>query len=299
MPTVTQRVPHGNRRGRTRVTYACYVAVPGYTSRLGCAPPIVTETLRMGAMSIMVSVASKLCRSDQMEGNLRIIRTLLDSWPLFRGFVRASTSLSRAQSKGSARAGFYGDFKSLYVRHEPVEGRRNGTGSCRKRIRFHILLLGTLLVLVLSNAAGAAPPYQVNMSMEVFGNTIDGSQGPRCDVLNEVETGKKTEWWITLGEARPDPRGGWEGVNNGIRCGGGFFKERNVGSGSSSQSPYLIAVISTLAAVSSNRIGPEKVLQVEVSLSLQKFSGFDVMGKPRYEQSTEKRAFFLENGTAF
>src|SRR3972149_8385146 len=99
------------------------------------------------------------------------------------------------------------------------------------------------------------------MSMEVFGNTIDGSQGPRCDVLNEVETGKKTEWWIALGESRPDPRGGWEGVGNAIRCGVGSFEERNVGSGSSSQTPYLMAVISTLAGVSANRIGPEKVLQ--------------------------------------
>ena len=156
------------------------------------------------------------------------------------------------------------------------------------------------MVLVLSSAAGAAPPYRVNMSVEAFGNTIDGSRGPRCEASEEVETGKKTEWWITLGESRPDPRGGWEGVGNAIRCGVGSFEERNVGSGSSSQTPYLMATVSTMPAVVSTQIGTEKVLQVEISLSFRKLLGFSEPGEPRYEQSNEKRSFFfLERGTVF
>ena len=156
------------------------------------------------------------------------------------------------------------------------------------------------MVLALSSAAGAAPPYRFNMSVEAFGNTVEGSRDPRCNISNEVETGMKTEWWITLGEARPDSRGGWEGVDNAILCGVGPTEEPRAGSDSSLRTPYLIATVSTMPAVVSTQVGPEKVLQVEISLSLQKLLEFSATGVPKYEQSTDKRSFFfLERGTAF
>ena len=59
-------------------------------------------------------------------------------------------------------------------------------------------------------------------------------------------------------------------------------------------------MITTLAAVSANRIGPEKVLQVVISLSLRKLLRFSPPGEPSYEQSNEKRSFFFpERGTVF
>src|SRR5205814_10007610 len=39
--------------------------------------------------------------------------------------------------------------------------------------------------------------------------------------------------------------------------------------------------------------GPEKVLQVEISLSVRQFSDFSATGEPRYKQTTEKRNFFF------
>src|SRR3990172_3383026 len=167
-------------------------------------------------------------------------------------------------------------------------------------MRFHVLLLSALWVLVLASGTGAAPLYHVTMSMEAFGNSVEGIRGPRCNASDEIVTGKKTAWWITIGEARPEPQGGWEGVGNAIRCGSGSSREPRPGSGSSSRTPYLMATVSTIAAVESTRLGPEKVLHVEISLSVRKLSDFSAAGEPKYKQSTQKRTFFFpETGTAF
>lgn len=168
-------------------------------------------------------------------------------------------------------------------------------------IRLHIILvIIAFWVLLLCGGLSASPVYNVHMSMEAFGNSIERINGPRCEVSNDVKTGRQTEWWITIGEVRPNPQSGWEGGDNESRCGNGSFERDKARSGSLLQSPYLIATISAIAAVSANRLGPEKLLQVNISLSIKKFSEFSPMGEPKYEQSAEKRTVFLvEQGTVF
>jgi len=152
----------------------------------------------------------------------------------------------------------------------------------------------------MGSITAAAPPSHVAISMEAFGNPVEGTDRPRCDASSEVETGKRAEWWITIGEAKPNPEGGWEGVGNAIRCGSGSFEKSNIRSGNPTQTPYVIVTMSTMAAVSPNRLGPEKLLQVEISLSLQKLSGYSATADARYEQLPEKRTFFfVDRGTAF
>jgi len=168
-------------------------------------------------------------------------------------------------------------------------------------IAFYLLTLSILWILILARGAGAAPPHHVTISVEAFGNSVERIQGPRCDASNEVDTGKQTGWWITIGEARPNPQGGWEGVGNAIRCGVGSSEVPRAGSGSSPRAPYLMATVSAIAGVEeATRLGADKVLQIGISLSLWKLSDFSVTGEPRYKQSTENRSFsFLERGIAF
>jgi len=165
-------------------------------------------------------------------------------------------------------------------------------------MRFLVLSLGVLAILV-PNGMAAPPTHPVTIAMEAFANAVEGGQGPRCDVSAEVGTGRNAEWWITMGEARPDPRGGWEGVDKAIRC-GRSPEETRVGPGSSPRTPYLTATVSTAAWLLPKPASPNRVLHVEISLSLRKLSGFGATGVPSYERSTEKRTFLFVDfpGTA-
>jgi formylglycine-generating enzyme required for sulfatase activity len=164
----------------------------------------------------------------------------------------------------------------------------------------HVISIIALCILLQGSGSSAAPIYDVTMSMKAFGNSFEGIDRPSCDASNEVQTGKQTKWWITIGGVRPNPQGGWELIDNAVRCGGGSFEKSNALSGRSSHAPYLIAAISTMAAVSGNRLGPEKLLRLDISLSLRKLSGFSTAGEPRFEQLPVKRTFFfVEHGTVF
>jgi formylglycine-generating enzyme required for sulfatase activity len=149
-------------------------------------------------------------------------------------------------------------------------------------------------------SVSVTPTRLVTMSLEAFANTIEDSRELKCGASKEVENGKQTEWWITIGEAKPNPQGGWEGLSNAIRCGGGSFEKSNAFSRSSSQTPYLIATMSSMVAVSTDPIGPDKLLTLQLSLTLRKLSGYSATGEPQYEQLPEKRTLiFVDRGTAF
>ncbi len=160
-------------------------------------------------------------------------------------------------------------------------------------MKLNVFVLSTLWALAPSSSASATPLYKVTMPMQAFGNAIGGSMNPRCDITSESETGKQTEWWITFGEVKPNSQGGWEGVSNAVQCGSDAFEKSSAGSGSATRIPYLITNVSTVTAVSADRLGPEKLLQLEIVLSLRKLSGFSALGEPSYEQLTERRSFFL------
>jgi formylglycine-generating enzyme required for sulfatase activity len=161
--------------------------------------------------------------------------------------------------------------------------------------------VAVILALPLARETGAAPPRDVfGLSMEAFGNSVDGTRGPRCEVSSVAPTGGKTEWWISIGEARPGPRGGWEAVGNAIRCGTGSPDPPGKPSGGQTGVPYLVATISTVAGVSAERLGADKVIELAISLTFRRLSDFGAAAVPRYNQSTEQRSFFFpERGTAF
>jgi formylglycine-generating enzyme required for sulfatase activity len=166
-------------------------------------------------------------------------------------------------------------------------------------MRFHVLLLGALLVLAPGSALGAVAFHRASMSMEVFGNAVEGGRGPRCDASGEVAMGKKKEWWIALGDVRPDSQGGWQPVDSMIRCGAGPSEAPPASSGGSASTPYLVATVSATAAVSSDStLIAEKLVRVDIALSVRKVAGFGAKGEPRYEQSMDKRTFFfVEHGS--
>jgi formylglycine-generating enzyme required for sulfatase activity len=140
----------------------------------------------------------------------------------------------------------------------------------------------------------------VTMSFEAFANAIEGSRELKCSASKDVENGKQTEWWITVGEAKPNPQGGWEEVGNAIRCGEGSFEKSKAWAGSLPETPYLIAGITSMVAVTPDPIGTEKLLRVELSLTLRKLFGYSTTGEPQYEQSLDKRSIiFVDRGTMF
>jgi formylglycine-generating enzyme required for sulfatase activity len=67
-----------------------------------------------------------------------------------------------------------------------------------------------------------------------------------------------------------------------------------------SKTPFLIATVSLTVAISPGPIGPEKLLRTQLSLVLQKLSGFSATGEPHYEPSADKRnVIFVDQGTMF
>jgi formylglycine-generating enzyme required for sulfatase activity len=168
-------------------------------------------------------------------------------------------------------------------------------------MKLHPWIFGALAALLFACGTDAAPIYDLATSIVVYGNSVDGFEGPRCDASTDLVTGKQTEWWITVGEARPNPSAaGWEGVGSAIQCGNGSAAGPAADAGSSSRTPYLTATVSLNAAVDPSRWGPERVLRVNVSISVRKLADFSATGVPTYQQSTEKRSFFFqESGTAF
>ena len=163
-----------------------------------------------------------------------------------------------------------------------------------------ILLLASLLILAQGHAAGVFLPRDaIKLSVEVIVNPVGGSPRSGCEASEEVRAFSKTEWWVAVAETRPHPQGGWEGVGSGIRCGSDSFEKVHAVSEDGSGNPYVIAAVSTVARLIP-QMEDERVLLVDVSLALQKLSGFEKDGRPAYEQSQVKRSFsFSESGSAF
>ncbi len=162
------------------------------------------------------------------------------------------------------------------------------------------LFLGTLLVLGLSRNAGAAGrPGRGVQSIQVIVNPFEGSPHTGCEAPAQVET-ERTEWWVGFAQAKPHPERGWEATGSEVWCGRGSFEKRSSDSKASLGVPYLIARVSTGAALLPSVLTPERVLVLNVSLSVQKLSGFEEGGEPAYQQSELKRSYhFLGNRDAF
>ena len=162
------------------------------------------------------------------------------------------------------------------------------------------LLLGTLLVLALIQWGGAASSgREVGVTIQVIVNPVDGSPHTGCQVSAKLEA-PRTEWWTAFAHAKSHPETGWEAVDGGVGCGVGAFGKGSWDSETSPGAPYVMARVLTEAGLLPSALTPERVLLLNVSLSLQKLSSFDNGGKPDYQQSELKRSFhFLERGDAF
>jgi len=160
-------------------------------------------------------------------------------------------------------------------------------------MRFHILLLTVLSLLAAGSGANAVAAYKFAITMDALANSTEAGRGSRCQASLEVEMGKPSEWWIAMGGARPNRQGGWEGVDNTIRCGAGSPQAAKESAGVSVGSPYLVATVSTVAGVLPSRLGADHVLQVGISISMRKLTYFTATGEPRYQQSELKRTFFF------
>jgi hypothetical protein len=166
--------------------------------------------------------------------------------------------------------------------------------------RLRVLSIGTLLILAQSPAAEAfLARGPVEMSVEVIVNGVEGAPRSGCEASEEVQTYRKKEWWVAVGEAKSHSQKGWEGVVSGIRCGSDSLERAHSDSEGASGNPYLISGVSTVARLI-RQMEDERVLEVAVSFSLQKLSGFEEGERPVYQQSQLKRIFFFtEKGHAF
>ena len=160
-----------------------------------------------------------------------------------------------------------------------------------------ILLVATLVIFAQGHAAGLfLARGSIELSVKIIVNAVEGSPRSECEASEEVRASSKKEWWVAVAETMPHPQGGWEAVGSGIRCGRDSFEKAQLDSQDPSVNPYLIAGGSTLVRLL-RQMEDERVLEVEVSLSLQKLSGFEKDGQPVYEQSQVKRNFsFAESG---
>lgn len=156
------------------------------------------------------------------------------------------------------------------------------------------ILSGALLSLSVGQAAIAAPArVPLAVSIQVTANPIEGSPRAACEASARVETGRQ-DWWAAFADVRPHSPEGWEAVGSRVGCGGGSF-EKVSDSKVLSETPYLLASVSTAAGFLPSVLTPERVLSLNISLSLKELSGFGKGGEPIYQQSEVKRDFFLSD----
>jgi formylglycine-generating enzyme required for sulfatase activity len=163
-----------------------------------------------------------------------------------------------------------------------------------------ILVSATLLFLAMSHETDAVNVRdKIEMSNEVIVNPLDES--PRTGCKSSTKVGAQSqEWWMTFATARPHEEKVWEVSDKKVRCGSGSFDRGALDFKASSGAPYLISRISTNVRLHPSTLIPDKVLRLDITLSLQKLSGFGTEDNPVYGESVEKRTFFFfDRGNAF
>jgi formylglycine-generating enzyme required for sulfatase activity len=164
-----------------------------------------------------------------------------------------------------------------------------------------VLVSVMLIILAMSHQAGAVPPGgdKLEMSFEVILNPVDDNPLTGCESSAKVDV-KGQDWWISFATVQPLAEKGWEKSNNDIRCGSGSFDRSSLDFKGSGGVHYLFAGLSIVARFHPSALIPDKILRLNITLSLQKFTGFGADGEPVYVKSVEKRTFFfLEGGDAF
>lgn len=134
---------------------------------------------------------------------------------------------------------------------------------------------------------GGPPTFEIRLGMTA--SQVSGAGVARCEALKKLEVGTKGTWWASFGRVLADAERDWKPVDALFICGeappdGG--KPAREGTAAVS---YLIVEVSTVPLRSSG-----SSVDVEISLSTRKFSGFSGNGEPAHETTTERRMVTLE-----
>jgi formylglycine-generating enzyme required for sulfatase activity len=166
--------------------------------------------------------------------------------------------------------------------------------------KLHAIIIATQLGLVAGlHSSTRSFGDQLQVSIEVAVNRAEGVSRTPCEFDGQAQEAAE-EWWITFARAQFHLEKRWEAVNSQVGCGAGALPEGLSEGGLEADSTYLIARISTFAGMLPTMLIPERVVVLDVSLSLQKLAGFGTQGNPVYQRSEEKRKYyFLDGGEAF
>jgi formylglycine-generating enzyme required for sulfatase activity len=132
----------------------------------------------------------------------------------------------------------------------------------------------------------------IEVSIEVVVNPVAGSPRTGCHASAQVEPGRK-DWWAVLARATAHADEGWRAAGDDVECGLGALETRSPGIQSSPGAPYLTAKISTTAGLLPSSLTPKRVLLLDVTLSIQKLSGFEKGAGPVYQRSEVRRTFYF------
>ena len=139
----------------------------------------------------------------------------------------------------------------------------------------------------LAAETGHPPTFEIRLG--VTASRVNGAGVARCEASKNLEIGAKGTWRIPFGQVLPDAESKWKAVDSTFICGEQPPDGGKPAREGTPAAPYLLVEVSATPLRSSR-----SSVDVEVSLSTRKFSGFPQKGEPVYETATERRMVTLE-----
>jgi len=154
------------------------------------------------------------------------------------------------------------------------------------------LAIGILSLLILGSAHGAGSAgAQIAVATHFIVNPVEGNSLNACSASAEVER-SKAAFRFDFARVAPQTEGGWEAAALDVDCGSAIHGGASDDGGDPPAVPYLIGTVATTAGFLPENLTPDRVLLVDVVLTLRRFAGFDAAGRPEYEQLPEVRRRF-------
>jgi formylglycine-generating enzyme required for sulfatase activity len=154
-----------------------------------------------------------------------------------------------------------------------------------------------LYLLAQGNAAVAKPSQRpLEISVEVAQNKADSSLRISCGHPLEISTFGRKEFWVVLRQPRPRPQDIGAPEEASVNCGDGSPEENGQDPDSLAETPFLIGGFSIFARIQPWTLTPERVILLDIKLSLRRVSGVDEAGEPLYADSKEERSAALVEG---
>jgi iron(II)-dependent oxidoreductase len=151
-------------------------------------------------------------------------------------------------------------------------------------VRKFSVIAGLLVCAACSHFAVAASP-PVLLTVDALVNTFDGAARRECSIQDAISSGTH-RMSIVFGAVRSN-KGEWEGVRSIVRCSKGAADRPATLPSSAAGVPYLIADVTTKPT-------PRQALvELEVTVRMDKLSGFDEQGRPLYRRDQQERRFTL------